>query len=181
MYLELHGISTDKDLETNPSVHLTSPHEWDPSVLDYEHPVNNGEPDWVIDPKENFQFDPNFDEFGDFVSRSLSILDILDETPPISPIHKLMVNKHVFQCTPVDYDKLRPFFGWVDSDIVKQTIDQNTQWGVALDSFPTKRHFKSRNPALNVPRRHEPVATDTIFSDTPSVDSGVKQAKVCVG
>ena len=151
MYLELHGISTDKDLETNPSVHLTSPHEWDPSVLDYEHTVNNGEPDWVIDPKENFQLDPNFDEFGDFVSRSPSILDILDETPPISPIHKLMVNKHVFQCTPVDYDKLRPFFGWVDSDIVKQTIDQNTQWGVALDSFPMKRHLKSRNPALNVP------------------------------
>ena len=53
--------------------------------------------------------------------------------------------------------------------------------GVALDSFPMKRHLKSRNPALNVPRRHEPVATDTIFSDTPAVDSGVKQAQVFVG
>ena len=49
-----------------------------------------------------------------------------------------MVNKHVFQCTPVDYEKLRPFFGCVNSDIVKQTIDQTTQWGVALDSFPMK-------------------------------------------
>ena len=53
--------------------------------------------------------------------------------------------------------------------------------GVALDSFPMKRHLKSRNPALDVPRRHEPVATDTIFSDTPAVDSGVKQAQVFVG
>ena len=44
-----------------------------------------------------------------------------------------------------------------------------------------KRHLKSRNPAYNVPRRHEPVATDTIFSDTPAVDSGVKQAQVFVG
>ena len=44
---------------------------------------NNGEPDWAIDPNENFQFDPNFDEFGDIVNRSLSILDILDDTPPI--------------------------------------------------------------------------------------------------
>ena len=52
-----------------------------------------------------------------------------------------MVNKHVFQCTPVDYEKLRSFFGWVNSDIVKQTIDQTTLWGVALDSFPMKRHF----------------------------------------
>ena len=53
--------------------------------------------------------------------------------------------------------------------------------GVALDSFPMKRHLKSRNPALNVPRRHEPVATVTIFSDTAAVDSGVKQAQVSVG
>ena len=44
-----------------------------------------------------------------------------------------------------------------------------------------KRHWKSRNPALNVPRRHEAVATDTVFSDTPAVDSGVKQAQVFVG
>ena len=76
---------------------------------------------------------------------------------------------------------MRPFFGWVNSDIVKQKFDQTTQWGVALDSFPMKRHLKSRSPALNVPRRHEPVATDTIFSDTPAVDSGVKQAQVFVG
>ena len=76
---------------------------------------------------------------------------------------------------------MRPFFGWVNSDIVKQTIGQTTQWGVAPDSFPMKRHLKSRNPALNVPRRHELVATDTIFSDTPAVDSGVKQAQVFVG
>ena len=33
---------------------------------------------------------------------------------------------------------------------------------------------------MNVPRRHEPVATDTIFSNTPAVDSGVKQAQVFV-
>ena len=180
MYLQLQGIPTDQDLQNYPSVHLTSPHEWDPSVLDYEHPENNGEPDCAIDANKNFQFDPNFDEFGDYVNRSLSILDILDETPKISPIHNLLVNKHVFRQTPVDYEKLRPFFGWVNSDIVKQTIDQTTQWGVALDSFPMKRLLKSRNPALNVPRRHEPVATDTIFSDTPAVDSGVKQAQVFV-
>ena len=43
-----------------------------------------------------------------------------------------------------------------------------------------KKHLKSRNPALNIPRRHEAVATDTVFSDTPAVDSGVKQAQVFV-
>ena len=44
-----------------------------------------------------------------------------------------------------------------------------------------KKHLKSRIPALNIPRRHEAVATDTVFSDTPAVDSGVKQSQVFVG
>ena len=92
-----------------------------------------------------------------------------------------MANKHAFHQTPIDYDQLRPSFALVNFDIVKQTFDQTTQWGVALDSFPMRRHLKSRNPALNVPRRHESVATDTIFSDTPAGDSGVKQTQVFVG
>ena len=35
-----------------------------------------------------------------------------------------------------------------------------------------KKHFKSRNPLFNIPRRSEAVATDTIFPDTPAVDDG---------
>ena len=61
-------------------------------------------------------------------------------------------------------------------------MEQSTQWGVSLpNTFPMKKRLKSRNPALNIPRRHEAVATDTVFSDTPAVDSGVKQAQVFVG
>ena len=36
-----------------------------------------------------------------------------------------------------------------------------------------RRHFKSRFPGANVPRREETVATDTIFSDTPALDDGI--------
>ena len=74
-----------------------------------------------------------------------------------------------------------PYFGSVHTDVVKQTLDKTTQWRVAIHSFPMKRHLKSRNAALNYPRRHESAATDTIFSDTPTVDSGVNQAKVFLG
>ena len=57
-------------------------------------------------------------------------------------------------------------------------MEQSTQWGVSIpNTFPMKRHLKSRNPALNVPRRHELVATDTVFSDTPAVDSGAYPMK----
>ena len=44
-----------------------------------------------------------------------------------------------------------------------------------------KKHLKSRNPALNIPRRHEAVATDTAFSHTPAVESGFKQAQMFAG
>ena len=64
-------------------------------------------------------------------------------------------------------------------------MEQSTQWEVSLpNTFPMKKHLKSRNPVLNIPTRHEPVATDTVFSDTPAVHSGlfhVKQAQVFVG
>ena len=42
------------------------------------------------------------------------------------------------------------------------------------NTIPMKKHLKPKNPALNISRRHEPVATDAVFSDTPAVDSGVK-------
>ena len=43
MYLSILGKPTDQDLERYPAVHLTGPHEWDPSVLDYTHPSGDGE------------------------------------------------------------------------------------------------------------------------------------------
>ena len=37
MYMSTIGKPTDQDLDQYPHVLLTSPHEWDPSVLDYSH------------------------------------------------------------------------------------------------------------------------------------------------
>ena len=100
-----------------------------------------------------------------------------------------MANQHEFRTcqhdvtheTP-DYENLRPYFGWVNVYTAQNTMEQSTHWGVSLpNTFPTKKDLKSRNPALNIPRRHEAVATDTVFSDTPAVDSGVKHAQVFVG
>ena len=44
-----------------------------------------------------------------------------------------------------------------------------------------RKHFKSRFPAFNIPCRNEAVATDTIFSDTPTIDSGVTMAQIFIG
>ena len=190
MYLSILGKPTDKDLERYPAVHLTGPHQWDPSVLDYTRPSGDGEPLSSNDPDERFPFDPNFDEFGDYTQRAIQTLSILDDSSStLTPCSTLMTNQHHLRTythdvnheTP-DNAKFRPYFGWVNVDTVQKTMEQSTQWGVSLpNTFPMKKHLKSRNPALNIARRHEAVATDTVFSDTPAVDSGFKQAQVFVG
>ena len=190
MYLSILGKPTDKDLERYPAVHLTRPHEWDPSVLDYTHPSGDGEPPWSNDPNERSAFDPNFDEFGDYTQRAIQTLSILDDSSStLTPCPTLMTNEHVIRTYQLDvsheapdFARFRPYFGWVNVDTVQKLMEQSTRWGVSLpNTFLMKKHLKSRNPALNIPRRHEAVATDTVFSDTPAVDSDVKQAQVFVG
>jgi hypothetical protein len=44
-----------------------------------------------------------------------------------------------------------------------------------------KKYYKSPFPALNVKPRDEPVATDTIFSNTPAIDGGKTCAQIFVG
>ena len=187
MYLSILSKPTDADLERYPAVHPTGPYEWDTSVLDYTHPSGDGEPPWSNDPDEIFAFDLNFDEFGDYTQMAIQTLSILDDSSiPLTPTstfranqHVVRSNQHVVNNETPDYEKFRPYFG---CDPVQKTMEQSTQWGVSIpNTFPMKKHLKSRNPALNIPRRHESVATDTVFSDTPAVDSGVKQAQVFVG
>ena len=69
----------------------------------------------------------------------------------------------------------------VSLKILQDTFKHTTQWGASVGTFLMKKHLKSRNPAPNVPRRHEAVATDTVYSNTPAGDSGVKQAQLFVG
>ena len=45
---------------------------------------------------------------------SLFLTYILDHTPQISSTHNLLVNTHAFKQTPIEYEKLRSYFGWVN-------------------------------------------------------------------
>ena len=187
MYLNIMGKPTDEELVKYPSVHLTSMHEWDPSVLDYSHPEGDEEPAWACDPQHIDLIDPNFDTHGQYTRRAINTLSSLADIQhrslmttssslPITQAHK-----HEVKSETPDYDKYRPYFGWVNTDTIRDTFKNTTQCRVSVATYPKKRHLKSRNPALNVPRRHEAVATDTVYSDTSAVDSGVKQAQLFVG
>ena len=153
MSLSILGKSTATDLERYPAVHLTGPQEWDPSVLNYNHPSGDGEPPWSNDPDETFAFDLNFDEFGDYTQRAIQTLSILDDSlSTLTPHSTLMANQHVFRTNQhdvsheaPDYDKFRPYFGRVNVDTVQKTMEQSTQWGVYIpNTFPMKKHLKSR-------------------------------------
>ena len=86
MYLSILHKPTDKDLERYPGVHLTRPHEWDPSVLDYTHPSGDGEPPWSNYPDERFVFNPNFDDFGDYTQRPIQTLRSFMTHHPFDPM-----------------------------------------------------------------------------------------------
>ena len=175
MYMSLLGQPTDPDLHTYPHVLLTGPYEWDPSVLDNTHPTTSGDPTWAPEPSLCGAHDPRIDEFGNFKGR---VQHTLIQSPAISNIAQ---HKHAITPQPIDFEKLRPYFGWVNKHTIENPFHKTTQWAVASTRYPMRKHFKSRFPTFNIPRQSEEVATDTIFSATPAIDSGVTMAQNFVG
>ena len=161
MYMSILSKHTDQDLDQYPHVLLTSPHEWDPSVLDYSHPNTCGYPSWAPVPSARDQHDPRIDACGNIHSRVIHTLSILSDTPATS------IQKHDQQPTTIEYNKLKPYFGWVNAETIKKTFENSTQWAVTSTT--------------NIPYRNEAVSTDTIFSDTPAIDSCATMAQIFIG
>jgi hypothetical protein len=82
--------------------------------------------------------------------------------------------------TEPDCDKLHPLFGWMNTKTIKKTFKTTTQCAQMPHGAILKKHCKSPFPALNLKRRDEPAATDTVFSDTPAVDGGETCAQIFV-
>ena len=75
--------------------------------------------------------------------------------------------------TTPDIQSLRPNFGWLPIERIKNTLNATTQHFKATVHHPFRKHFKSRFPAANVRRLSEWYSTDTIFSDIPAHDDGI--------
>ena len=146
MYMSLLGQPTDADLTTYPHVLLSGPHEWDPSVLDYTHPTTSGDPTWAPDPSLRGAHDSRIDEFGNFKGR---VQHTLIQSPALSNIAQ---HKHAITPQPIHFEKLQPYFGWVNKHTIQKTFHKTTQWAVASTRYPMRQHFKSRFPAFNIPR-----------------------------
>ena len=61
---------------------------------------------------------------------------------------------------------------------IEKPFHKTTQWADSSTRYPIRNHSKSRFPAFNIPKHSEEVATDTILSDTPAIDSGVTMAQM---
>ena len=173
------GRPTDHDMDTYPHVFFTSPDEWDPSVLDHDPPPLDGlDPSQALDQPFG---DPMFDAYGDFNERIIANLNILLDAPP-EDCRSYTANLHQSSSQEPDWNALRPFFAWTSPSSIQDTFNVTTRHGIAPHTQDyIKKHFKSRNPVFNIPRRSEAVATDTIFSDTPAVDDGSTMAQFFCG
>ena len=84
----------------------------------------------------------------------------------------------------INYEQYRKYLGGVPVNVVEKTFQNTTQMGRlgAVEGTRLWKRHKAPNPALNVPRRNEPVATDTIYGPgCPAVDNGSTAAQFFVG
>ena len=118
------GRPTDQDMDTYPHVFFTSPDEWDPSVLDNDHPHLDGlDPSQV--PDQPFG-DPMFDAYGDFNERIIANLNILLDAPPEDCGSYTSTSYHQGSPQEPDWNALRPFFAWTSPSSIKDTFNVTT-------------------------------------------------------
>jgi Reverse transcriptase (RNA-dependent DNA polymerase) len=97
--------------------------------------------------------------------------DPISVTPPIESTAQ----------TP-NYERFRPYFLHVPAEKVRKTFDATTQFaGNIISGKNILQTLKAPYPALNVPRRNEPVATDTVFAEEPAYYGGATMAQIFVG
>ena len=182
VYMHTIRLPTDQDLHNYPHVFFTSPDIWDASVLDHEitpsllEDINQHSDDSLLQ-------DSIFDEYGDLHHRAIQTLNIFCDLPS-PPSGAPLTHAYMHDSNPAeeDWKSLRPYFGWQSEQVIKNTYQVTSRFGGTIPQHDyLKKHFKSRNPVFNIPRRNEAVATDTIFSDTPAINDGSTMAQFFVG
>ena len=69
------------------------------------------------------------------VSRAVQFRFTLILTIPSSK-SPIQACKHKLKAETPDFDKYRPYFGWVNADTIRDTFKHTTQWEHQLAPFP---------------------------------------------
>jgi hypothetical protein len=106
---------------------------------------------------------------------------ILDDhiIPDLSWLYQ--AHEHQIIQNQQDSAQLQPSFAWLPENVVKHTFKNTTQYARMPMSTVLKKHYKSPFPALNVYCHEEALATNTVYSNVPAVDSGVTNTQLFVG
>ena len=85
--------------------------------------------------------------------------------------------------TKTDVEEYSKYFPGTDLETLKKTFDATTQYGNkgATEGHTLRNQIKSPNPILNIRRRHEEVATDTMYSNTRAYETGSTAAQFFIG
>ena len=93
-----------------------------------------------------------------------------DSNPTESGQHTFHTHLHKCNLAEQDWKSLRPHFGWQSEQIIQATCKVTSRFGgTILHHDYLKKHS-------NIPRRNEPVATGTIFSDIHAINDGSTMA-----
>jgi hypothetical protein len=151
---------------------LINQHEWQVHYFDALNTKPRSDNNEFHDALEQFADDPD-SIINLIVYRANRAHYICDhETVEAAP-------KFVMTLEP-EYGQLCPRLGWLPVDAIKKTFEHTTQLARMSMSTILKKWYKSLNLALNVCPHDKPVATDTIYSDTPAIDCGVTSAQLFV-
>ena len=169
---------TEWELNHLPRIHLTSDEVWDPARLND-----------ALDGKVIYPSDDDLDGMDDYLRMiNFTDLDPLQHIPDedADSIIKWIQGERfaapniTAPSDTFDYPKLTSNFGFVNEQLVKDTIAATTQLATNVLRLPLRRHFKSRHPQLNCPRLREEYSTDTLFSSVTGI-GGHTCAQVFVG
>ena len=188
-YLKICSF-TDEEYDKLPHIVMTSDSIWDPTVMDVER--NNIS--WLETQPDVTGVEPIHEPFD-------STEEYMTTSPDTSPVPVQVnwaalevdcltneldpeLNAHVLQVhqSKKDFDQLKKYFLFSDSHVIQHTFKNTTQF--ARHGWVTGRIWDTHRapfPALNVRRRNEPVATDTIFADVPALGTGATCAQFFVG
>jgi hypothetical protein len=108
-----------------------------------------------------------------------------EENEELLPAKELRVGTEPRLQVPTkrNLDKFSKYFPGTNLDTIKKTFDATTQYGTrgATEGHTLRNQILSPNPILNIPRRHEEVATDTLYSDSEAFDDGSTAAQFFIG
>jgi hypothetical protein len=176
---------TDQEWKTLPYVILLADKKQDSPILDY--PQGNIR-EWLKHMEDLLMLTPVplHDEHCGFrythINTPVVMIDPMLEKADLTDLLSLSqpYNQEI-RSRKVNFEQHAPIFAWLPVDTIKKTFGATTQYYMIPTGTHLKKRYKSLFPACNAQWREKPVAIDTVYADTPAIDSGVTAAQFFVG